>query len=85
MAFPLRRLKMQDRCQISLYNSVITDMARHAPVLRSLNCVWRLMFTDEPPETRLKIIRSYRQLMDTGVSSESVLLGTSGHLMRGVE
>ncbi len=85
MAFPLRRLKMQDRCQISLYNSVITDMARHARVLRSLNCVWRLMFTDEPPETRLKIIRSYRQLMDTGVSSESVLLGTSGHLMRGVE
>lgn len=85
MTFPLRRIKMQNRCQISLYNSVVTDMARHAGVLRSLDCVWRLMFTDEPPETRLAVIRAYRRLLDTGEAPEPVMNGTAGHLMRGVE
>ncbi|MBQ9009070.1 MAG: U32 family peptidase [Clostridia bacterium] len=85
MNFPLRRIKMQDRCQISLYNSVVTDMARHGRVLRSLNCMWRLLFTDESPDMRLRIIRNYRQLMDTGDLPDPLPAGTGGHLMRGVE
>ena len=86
MQFRLRRIRMHDRCQISLYNSVVTDMAKRATVLASLGCSWRLMFTDEPAEERLRIVRSYRSLLDGGMlEHEPQQRSTCGQLLRGVE
>lgn len=86
MQFKLRRIKMHDRCQISLYNSVVTDMAKRPSVLSSLGCAWRLMFTDESPEERCRIVRSYRRMMDGGMPDhEPAQSSTCGQLLRGVE
>ena len=84
--FPLRRIRMKNHCILSLYNSVYTDMAKRGELLGSLGCSLRLSFTDETPEERVLITRSYRNLLDGSrllhVPGESA---TCGQLLRGVE
>ena len=85
--FPLRSLWMKNKCLVSVYNSVYTDMSKQASVLKRLNCSLRLSFTDESEEDRLFITNSYRHFMD---GDNSMLhhprkSDTTGHLMRGVE
>ena len=84
--FPLRRLRLSDGCVLRLYNSVVTDMARHVQRLTQLGCSLRLAFTDEPLDRQLEITASYRSLLDTGRPlHEADPTATAGHLMRGVE
>lgn len=84
--FPLRRLRMTDGCVLRLYNSVVTDMARHAQRLTQLACSLRLSFTDEPLSRQMEITASYRNLLNTGHPlHEADPAATAGHLLRGVE
>ncbi|MBP3427759.1 MAG: U32 family peptidase [Clostridia bacterium] len=84
--FPARRLRMDHGCLVRLYNSVVTDMAKAADKLRQLNCSLRLCFTDETPEERMMITKSYRSLMDNGCALHTPAVhATAGHLARGVE
>ena len=84
--FPLRRLRMQTGCTVRLYNSVVTDMARHAQRLVQLGCSLRLCFTDEPLARQKELVASYRHVLSGGAPLHEVETGaTAGHLLRGIE
>ena len=84
--FPARRLKMEHGCVVRLYNSIVTDMAKHARKLKESGCSLRLTFTDETPERRREIVASFRSILDGGEAAHVPESGsTAGHWMRGVE
>ena len=84
--FPLRRIRMEHGCVLRLYNSVVTDMARHGERIARLGCSLRLVFTQEPLRRQEEIVASYRSLMDTGRPLHRIDDdATAGHLLRGVE
>ena len=84
--FAARRLKMAYGCILRLYNSVPTDMVKHASKIEKLGCSVKLAFTDESLETQKELIVSYRSVLDgNGALHKAAEASTSGHLMRGIE
>lgn len=82
--FPLRRLQMEHGCVLRLYNSVVTDMARHAQKLHALSVSLRLTFTDEPLSRQKEIVASYRNVLENGTAlHEADASATAGLLVRG--
>ena len=83
--FPARRLRLEHGCVLRLYNSVVTDLSRHADKLRALGCSLRLSFTDEPLSRQVELVRSYRSVMDTGRAAHEMESATAGRFVNPVE
>ena len=83
--FPARRLKTARGCLLRLYNSVPTDLARHADKLHAMGCSLRLSFTDEPLDRQIALVRSYRSVLDTGRAAHEAQSATAGRFVNPVE
>lgn len=84
--FPLMRMKMDGGCVVRVYNSVPTDMARHAQKLQRLGVSLRLAFTDETIQRQRELTASYRSILDGGRALHEIHdPATAGHLLRGIE
>ena len=76
---------MEHGCVVRLYNSLPTDLAKHAGKLKALGCSLRLSFTDESLERQCELVRSYRAVMDEGCALHEAQGSTAGRFVNAVE
>ena len=82
--FPLSPIRLPEGCRVQVLNASPLNLLPQTAALQTLPVSWLIHLTDEAPDTRLQIVRTFKKAMQGEKPEKLPIKGTLGRFIDGV-